>query len=89
MPAAAGVTKPTLYYHFGSKEGLAQALLTPEERAAAKKRLGPAEPHVHERPVDHHAHTAERPDVGIAEREQAEVQPRGCPHLHGAGRANR
>src|SRR3954453_4036425 len=23
---AAGVTKPTLYYHFGSKEGLAQAL---------------------------------------------------------------
>src|SRR5438309_7893893 len=25
---AAGVTKPTLYYHFRSKEGLAQALLT-------------------------------------------------------------
>src|SRR3954462_10371684 len=25
---AAGVTKTTLYYHFGSKEGLAQALLT-------------------------------------------------------------
>ena len=25
---AAGVTKPTLYYHFGSKEGLANALLT-------------------------------------------------------------
>src|SRR5947209_19511022 len=25
---AAGVTKPTLYYHFGSKEGLAQALFT-------------------------------------------------------------
>src|SRR5829696_2658863 len=25
---AAGVTKPTLYYHYGSKEGLAQALLT-------------------------------------------------------------
>ena len=24
---AAGVTKPTLYYHFGSKEGLAEALL--------------------------------------------------------------
>ena len=24
---AAGVTKPTLYYHFGSKEGLAQALV--------------------------------------------------------------
>jgi AcrR family transcriptional regulator len=32
---AAGVTKPTLYYHFGSKEGLAQALLTvPLERLA-------------------------------------------------------
>ena len=29
----AGVTKPTLYYYFGSKEGLAQALLTvPMER---------------------------------------------------------
>lgn len=26
--AAAGVTKPSLYYHFGSKEGLAQALVT-------------------------------------------------------------
>src|SRR3954469_14417239 len=25
---AAGVTKPTLYYHFVSKEGLAQAVLT-------------------------------------------------------------
>lgn len=25
---AAGVTKPTLYYHFGSKEGLAHAILT-------------------------------------------------------------
>src|SRR3954453_1505794 len=25
---AAGVTKPTLYYYFGSKEGLAQALVT-------------------------------------------------------------
>src|SRR5262245_24431276 len=25
---AAGVTKPTLYYHYGSKEGLAHALLT-------------------------------------------------------------
>src|SRR5438093_777895 len=33
---AAGVTKPTLYYHFGSKEGLAQALLTaPLDRLAA------------------------------------------------------
>ena len=30
---AAGVTKPTLYYHFGSKEGLAQTLVTrPMER---------------------------------------------------------
>src|SRR3954471_18817338 len=25
---ASGVTKPTLYYHFGSKQGLAEALLT-------------------------------------------------------------
>jgi AcrR family transcriptional regulator len=34
---AAGVTKPTLYYHFGSKEGLAQALLTrPTERLLAE-----------------------------------------------------
>lgn len=33
---AAGVTKPTLYYHFGSKEGLAQALLTvPLDRLVA------------------------------------------------------
>lgn len=30
---AAGVTKPTLYYHFGSKEGLAQAVLTVPMRA--------------------------------------------------------
>ncbi len=37
--AAAGVTKPTLYYHFGSKEGLAQALLTvPLERINARMR---------------------------------------------------
>jgi AcrR family transcriptional regulator len=36
---AAGVTKPTLYYHFGSKEGLAQALLTePMARLAATLR---------------------------------------------------
>src|SRR3954468_3176760 len=36
---AAGVTKPTLYYHFGSKEGLAQALLTvPMTRLAATLR---------------------------------------------------
>lgn len=34
---AAGVTKPTLYYHFGSKEGLAQALLTvPMTRLVAR-----------------------------------------------------
>jgi AcrR family transcriptional regulator len=34
---AAGVTKPTLYYHFGSKEGLAQALLTrPTQRMLAE-----------------------------------------------------
>jgi AcrR family transcriptional regulator len=32
---AAGVTKPTLYYHFGSKEGLAQALLTVPMRVLA------------------------------------------------------
>lgn len=36
---AAGVTKPTLYYHFGSKEGLAQALLNvPLERNTAQLR---------------------------------------------------
>lgn len=36
---AAGVTKPTLYYHFGSKEGLAQALLNvPLERNIARLR---------------------------------------------------
>lgn len=36
---AAGVTKPTLYYHFGSKEGLAQALLNrPLERTIAALR---------------------------------------------------
>ena len=42
---AAGVTKPTLYYHFGSKEGLAQALvtvpLTEPGRAAARDPGGP------------------------------------------------
>jgi AcrR family transcriptional regulator len=38
---AAGVTKPTLYYHFGSKEGLGQALLTMPmtELAEAMRRL--------------------------------------------------
>src|SRR3954470_18857643 len=36
---AAGVTKPTLYYHFGSKEGLAQALLiVPMARLEARLR---------------------------------------------------
>jgi AcrR family transcriptional regulator len=34
--AAAGVTKPTLYYYFGSKEGLAQALLTMPMKALAE-----------------------------------------------------
>jgi TetR/AcrR family transcriptional regulator len=34
---AAGVTKPTLYYHFGSKEGLAQALLTVPMTALATR----------------------------------------------------
>ena len=42
---AAGVAKPTLYYYFGSKEGLAQALLTvplvqPGLTAAAARRHG-------------------------------------------------
>jgi AcrR family transcriptional regulator len=39
--AAAGVTKPTLYYHFGSKEGLGQAILTMPmtELAEAMRRL--------------------------------------------------
>ena len=37
---AAGVTKPTLYYHFGSKAGLAKALLTdPLNRLLAAMRL--------------------------------------------------
>jgi AcrR family transcriptional regulator len=33
---AAGVTKPTLYYHFGSKEGLGHALLTMPMRELAE-----------------------------------------------------
>src|SRR5437660_10208662 len=45
---AAGVTKPTLYYHFGSKEGLAQALVTvPLTRLAERMRAiveGPGDP---------------------------------------------
>src|SRR5437763_7281448 len=45
---AAGVTKPTLYYHFGSKEGLAQALFTvPMARLVAAWRAildGPGDP---------------------------------------------
>jgi AcrR family transcriptional regulator len=45
---AAGVTKPTLYYHFGSKEGLGQALFTvPMARLVAAWRAileGPADP---------------------------------------------
>ena len=37
---AAGVTKPTLYYHFGSKAGLAKAVLTdPLNRLLASMRL--------------------------------------------------
>lgn len=37
---AAGVTKPTLYYHFGSKAGLAKALLTdPLNRLLAAMRM--------------------------------------------------
>jgi AcrR family transcriptional regulator len=36
---AAGTTKPTLYYHFGSKEGLAEALLTkPQARLVEQMR---------------------------------------------------
>ena len=45
---AAGVTKPTLYYHFGSKEGLAEALVTvPIGELVEKLRAivqGPGEP---------------------------------------------
>ena len=37
---AAGVTKPTLYYHFGSKEGLAQAVLTLPMEALAEAMRG-------------------------------------------------
>ena len=36
---AAGVTKPTLYYHFGSKEGLAQAL-DPVPLDSSRRRCG-------------------------------------------------
>jgi AcrR family transcriptional regulator len=38
---AAGVTKPTLYYHFGSKEGLGHSLLTTpmQELAEAMRRV--------------------------------------------------
>jgi AcrR family transcriptional regulator len=41
---AAGVTKPTLYYHFGSKQGLAEALLTrPMTDLVARLRALPRE----------------------------------------------
>ena len=39
---AAGVTKPTLYYHFGSKQGLGEAILT-RPMAAMTARLGALE----------------------------------------------
>ncbi|QDV33524.1 TetR/AcrR family transcriptional regulator [Tautonia plasticadhaerens] len=65
---AAGVTKPTLYYHFGSKEGLAQALLTrPMHRLIDEIRAGldrPGEPirHLAEQIESHFAFCREEPD---------------------------
>ena len=38
--AAAGVTKPSLYYHFGSKEGVARALIEDFLKAATVMRQG-------------------------------------------------
>ena len=38
--AAAGVTKPSLYYHFGSKEGVARALIEDFMQAATAMRQG-------------------------------------------------
>ena len=66
--AAAGVTKPTLYYHFGSKEGLAQALLTvPMEKLIEELRAiveGPADPQEQlvEQVETHFAFCREEPD---------------------------
>ena len=65
---AAGVTKPTLYYHFGSKEGLARAVVTdPLIRLAGILRAileGPGDPV--EKPVAmaeaHFAFIREDPD---------------------------
>lgn len=65
---AAGVTKPTLYYHFGSKEGLAQALLTrPMQRLLDEIRSGldrPGDPveHLVEQIECHFAFCREEPD---------------------------
>ena len=38
------------------------------ERPAAEKRLRAAQPHVHAGSIDHHAHAAKRPHLGIAKR---------------------
>jgi AcrR family transcriptional regulator len=65
---AAGVTKPTLYYHFGSKEGLAQALFTtPLNRLIEGVRealSGPGEPvaRLEEMVEAHFAFAREDPD---------------------------
>jgi hypothetical protein len=51
------------------------------ERAASPECVAPPQPHVHGRPIHHHADAAERPHRGRAEREHAQMQPRRRPHL--------
>ena len=55
-------------------------------KAASLQTAGPPEPHLERRPVEHHPHAAERPHVAVAERQHAEVHPRGRPNLDGFGR---
>ena len=65
---AAGVTKPTLYYHFGSKEGLAHALLNVPLSALAEtlrtiaEGQGPPEVLLEELFEAHFAFCRENPD---------------------------
>ncbi|WP_233578745.1 TetR/AcrR family transcriptional regulator [Tautonia sociabilis] len=65
---AAGVTKPTLYYHFGNKEGLAQALLTVpmrrliDEQRAILDRPGDPVSRLADQIESHFAFCREEPD---------------------------